>query len=440
MLLFIFIILFSVIVIASGIVCLFLYILRLSDIVTKKNIKKASRLISSNNYQEAQKLLTRIISNKKGSKAGLLLHVHLLRKKRCLKEALTILSYAKRRWPEELQFRLEEGLILLELGQPKEALEAFEVCSPIIKKEADILALSSALYLTGKTKQAYDLVEPLVEHTQNGELLALVGNIFFGQKQFHKSINFYTNAINLGYKTHFLSTQLAHSFRQLGNLAKAEQIFRSLLKKDGDDLDAILGLGACMQERGDFQRALLIYQTSTVWNKKDHRLMREAAICALKTKKYFFAELYLLEVINKMEKNIDPTILARYGFALEKQNKWQEAEQLYLRLIQEYPSYPQGFRALAWMFGVGLTRTISNEDGKNFAYIAANLSNDTISWEIVSACEARLGNFQKAYQIQLLLVNKDKTKPERIRRQQALRSLRKQHPLDEQQVIRSLVA
>lgn len=411
---------------------------RITSSFIQKNIKAASQHISLGNWEEALERLTPLIESGKGGKEVLLLHIQVLRGTHCLKEALAEVLEAARRYPEELLFRMEEGLILSELDRPKEALEAFRVCTPIMRTESDFLALSSVLNRAGYSAQAFELLEPWIKSTQNGELFSLVGDIFFERKQFQQAVHYYLRALKQGYQTHHVTTQLAHAFRRLGNLAESEKIFRKLLEKNRADILATLGLGACMQERGHFQKALLIYQSSGAWEKKDPRLLKEAGLCALRSKKFSYAAFYFRDIIRQTEP--DATLLAYYALALEYQNEWQEAEQVYLKLIQLFPSCPHGYRALAWMFGVGLSQTLSQDQGLNFAHIALKLKNDSVSWEILSACEARMGHFERAYQIQMTLSAQDSGAETRSRRQQALRNLRKQLPLDGQHVIRSLVA
>ena len=41
-----------------------------------------------------------------------------------------------------------------------------------------------------------------------------------------------------------------------------------------------------------------------------------------------------------------------------------------LKLIRLFPNDYQGYRALAWMFGVGLSQTVSQTQGLNYAHIA----------------------------------------------------------------------
>ncbi|MCC5832745.1 MAG: tetratricopeptide repeat protein [Chlamydiales bacterium] len=411
---------------------------RLSSKTIQKNIKAASQHVMLGNWQEASELLPPILASGRGGKEALCLEIQVLRGTRRLREALEKAVEAARLYPEELLFRMEEGLTLLEMERPKEALEAFRVCAPIMRGEGDLLALAAALNRAGHPTQAFDLLEPWIGKTRNGELFALVGETFFERKRFHEAVRFYRQAIELGHKTHQVTTQLAHAYRRLGNLAESEKIFRTLLEKNPADLTATLGLGMCLQERGHFHKALLIYQSSGVWEQKDPGLLKEAGLCALRIKKYGYAEHYLCEVIQKREP--EASLYAHYALALENQNKWQEAEQVYLQLIKLFPSYPHGFRALAWMFGVGISQTLSPEQGINFAHIALKLKNDLTSWEILSACEARVGHYERAYYIQMSLVKKDESREARIRRQQALRNLRKHHPLEGHHVTRSLVA
>ncbi len=404
----------------------------------QKNIKAASQHILLGNWKQAHELLAPLLASGRGGKEATYYSIQVLRGTRCFNEALKMATEAAREFPEELLFRMEEGLTLLEIDRPKEALEAFKVCAPIMRGESDILALASALNQAGHPSQAFDLLEPWIKNTQNGELIALVGETYFERKLFQEAVRYYEHAFELNHKTHQVSIQWGHAFRRLGNLSEAEKIFRTLLEKNRADLKATLGLGLCLQERGHFQKALLIYQSCGAWEQKDPALLQQAGLCALRTQKWAYAEHYLYEVIQNPEP--EAPLLASYAFALENQHKWQEAEQVYLQLLRLFPSYPHGYRALAWMFGVGLSKTLSPEQGVNFAHIGLKLKNDPTSLEVLSACEARVGNFEKAYYIQMSLVKQDESREARARRQQALRNLRKQHPLEGQHVTRSLVA
>lgn len=411
---------------------------RFSPYRLHRMIKTASQYALLENWQEADELLSTILEARHESKEIALLQTQVLRGTNRLNEAFEIVKKASRLYPEELQFRMEEGLILLQMDRPQEALSSFQVCAPIIRAESDVIALASALNRVGNPSQAFELLEPWMKFTHNGPLLALVGEIYFEKKEFHHAITYYEKAIGLGHDRHQVVTQLGTAYRRFGNLAEAERIFRALIEKDPFDIIATLGLGACIQERGHYTKALLIYQTSKVWERKNPHLLKEAGLCALRTGKNGYAESYFSEVMQQTLP--EASLFAYYALALENQNKWQKAEQVYLNFIKLFPSHTQGYRALAWLFGVGLSCTISQEEGLSYAHIALKLKNDSTSWEILSACEARVGNFERAHAIQTTLASQDASKEERSRRQQVLRNLRKHHPLDNQHVARSLVA
>ncbi len=312
---------------------------RLSSKSIQKILNATSQHISLGEWESAKKKLSPLIENGKGAEQALFLHLQILRGTHYLQQALKIATEAARRYPEELLFRLEEGKILLKLGRGKEALAAFNVCSPIMRGESDGFALASALFQSGYPSQCLELIKPWLQTTQNGELLTLAADAFAEKKQFREAIDHYYKAMDRGFKTYQMLLQLGHAFRRLGNLAQSEKIFHKLLEKDSNDIPATLGLGACLQERGHYNKALLIYQSGKAWETRDSLILKQAAICALHAKKYHFAEHYLLEVIGQEEPH--PQTLVYYGYSLESQRKWQEVEQVYLRIIQLFPSHLQ---------------------------------------------------------------------------------------------------
>ncbi|MFZ0566037.1 MAG: tetratricopeptide repeat protein, partial [Chlamydiales bacterium] len=265
----------------------------------QKNLNKVSQHISLEKWAQASKELTPLLEKGKGGKNALLLHAQILRGTNFLDEALKVVTKGAHQYPEELLFRLEEGKILLQLGRAKEALKAFDVCNPIMRGESDGLALASALFHAGFPIPCLELIEPWLYKTQNGELFALAGDAYFEQKAFRKAITSYHQALHLGFKTHKIFIQLGHAYRRLGNLAEGEKIFRQLLEKNPLDVSAALGVGACLQERKHYHKAMLFYQSSEAWEAKDPLLLKQAAICALHTKKYSFAEYYCWELVQK---------------------------------------------------------------------------------------------------------------------------------------------
>ncbi len=433
---------------------------RLSALTIQQTLNKISEHISLEEWDVAASKLIPLLENRKGGRKAALFEIQILRQKKAYNEAYQKVQKAAREFPHDLIFSIEAGKLLLKLGQPQKALEILQKCSAIIRSESDVYAYASALLQSGYPGQAIEMLEPWLAQAMPsipdsteplwsdqsshlpgssgiGKLFSLAAWAHFELKDFAETINYYTKAIDLGFTSHKLLIQLGHAYRRFGNLQKAEELFKSLLEKDSMDIAALLGLGNCLQERGLYQRALLLYQSGKLWEQKDKRLLLQAGICALNIKKYPYAETYFYELL---EIESSPKVLAYLGYALEKQDKWPEAESSYRRVIETNPSDPNGYRALAWMFGVGLSTTLSQDEAINFAHIALNIAPEPLTWEILSACEARIGNFKRAYEIQEALSEGDEDRESRQRRQSALRKLRSEAPLNSSHVVHTLVA
>lgn len=401
----------------------------------QKALKQIAQHISLQEWEKARKCLLSLPDRK--NKEALLCEIEILIGEMRPQEALEIAEEASRLFPEELHFRLLEAQCLLEQNRPEEALAAFQVCAPILRKEYDLLTLASALCRTGYTKEALDILNQLPP-AQNGYRTEIAADAFYTQKNFPEAIAHYKKAIELKRPAHRLYLQIGHAHRRQGHLSEAETCFKALLDNNCQDIDAALGLGACLQERGAHHKAFLIYQTALCYSSRNLKVSHQAAFAALRAKKYDFAEKYLFEVLQN--ERDDPQLYAYYGYSQEMQQKWIEAESSYLRSIERFPAYCPGYRALAWLFGVGLSQRITKEQALHFAHLALKLKNDPLSWEILSAVSARIGEFDQAYQIQQLLAKQDKEPEQKARRQELLRHLRKKLPLGHLHIIRAEVA
>ncbi len=401
--------------------------LLLSPHSIQTQLKKCSAHLSLHEWEEAKKELLPLLKKEKGGKETLLLHIQILRGTNHLEEALKEVSAASKKYPEELLFRLEEGKILVGLKRFQEALETFNVCAPILRTETDLIFYASAHLHSGHPHETLAILDPLLKITQNGEIYSLAADALAEKNLWQEALVLYKNALALGYQKHHIWIQIGHAQRYLGKREEAEKIFRTLLDKDSSDIEATLGLGATLQDRGSFHRALLTYQSVPAWNSQDTRLLKQAALCALHTKKYHFAEKYFKQVVETTPPTAE--VYTLYGYSLECQEKWGEAEAHYLKMIHLFPQFPQGYLSLAWLYGAGVA-SFSSEQGLYFAHCSLKLKNSITAWEVLSACEARKGNFKKAYQIQESLSLSDEDRESRFFRQEALRSLRKNIPFD----------
>jgi tetratricopeptide (TPR) repeat protein len=218
----------------------------------------------------------------------------------------------------------------------------------------------------------------------------------------------------------------------------AEKCFREILEEEKGDVAATLGLGNTFEMVGDIEQALEVYQNGPAWEAGDPHLMRQAGYCAIRTRCYHHAELYFTAA--KERNCISARMLAQLAYSQECQGRYKEAETTFLELIEHFPNHPAGYRGLAWLCGIGRSTILTPSDGIAIARHAIDLLPDHASWELLSACEARAGNFDEAHQIQEQLEAHELDSTDRQRRRNAMRTLRKKQPLEAHLMRRSLVA
>lgn len=359
------------------------------------------------------------------------------RKIKKFEKAFGVLEEALELYPKEKKLLVEKANLLFEMGKFEGALPIFQRNQHLLT-ENDLFNFISTLMRSAKYKIACEMLEKYKNLVHSTRFLALAGDAFLQLERYSTASQFYKEALDKGWINHSVLIKQAHCLKALGKLAEAKKYFRYLLMKDSKDIASCLGLGSCFEQEGQYERALNIYQSSCKWEEKDPRLLCRAGICHNYLGQYEKARSYLLDAVNKGVESAQ--ILTFLGYSLEAQKEWEQAEAWYLRLVEAYPQHPAGYRALAWLFGVGLSTRLSLEDGIKVAYKSIELMPDATSWELLSACEARMGNFDRAHTIQMRLSTEENDKFTRMRRQKAMRTLRNKQPLNEQLVSKVRVA
>ncbi len=404
----------------------------------ERHLNDARRAIAIGDWDAAHRSLLPLLAKSQPLAETAALHARILTSSGRLDEALNSIEKAIDSLPESPALHRERGQILLSMSRPNEALEAFSQCRPNLNDDIGRIDLATALYHVGSAEEAWEELRDYVVGSQNGRLLALAGDCQFQLRNYPLAVTLYQQAQHLGWMNQCTVARAGHSLQQSGQFVEAARHFRQLLEADSCDVVATLGLGTCYEARGLYRRALIIYQIGGAWDCADPRILRQAGICAVYTQQYDYAELYLMQALD--QGCTSPQALAFLGYSLEAQRRWKEAEQIYMRLVEEFPDHPAGYRALAWIYGVGLSQELSQVEGLSVAHRAIELFPDATAWELLSACEARAGNFDRAHHIQEQLSARSSDVPTRRRRRQAMRMLRKGRPLDEQHVIRAQVA
>lgn len=404
-----------------------------SLVPSRRVLRDLQTRLRSDQFALVEKRIRPHLSRKQLPEEALLLYLKALFGLRRFEEALHHLQN-----PASPKLHLEKGRLLLALHRYEEALSSLLEARCLLSTESKQLLLAEAYFGNGKIEACCETLWPHIETSTNGRLFALLGECFYSLKEHKRALHWYERASSFQFHDHQMLVHLAHCYRATDSFEKAETLFRKLLEENPEDALGVMGLGKCYQDRGQFQRALLVYQASPVWQEMHPDLLREAGVCALKTQKVSYALSYFNEVLER--KGPSPSLLSYIGYCHESLGNYTQAESVYVQMVSLYPSHPNGYRALAWLYGVGKCTQITAEEGIGVAKMALQMHADPAAWEILSACEARGGNFRKAHKIQEKLSSECHDHTARRRRQSAMRTLRKQKPLAVEQVSRSLVA
>ncbi|MCH1429645.1 MAG: tetratricopeptide repeat protein [Chlamydiales bacterium] len=415
---------------------------KVSPLKVKDLELKTERLISSGDIKKALRELSpysKTILNSNSSNNKLVyLYLEALIKDDQLSEASALIKEKERLFPHNLKLQQLKAEALIALKDYEAALEVMLKCKPILRNRQQSSKLAELYYQTGNYDKAIEILKDLLKETPHAETLNSLADCYFRNKEFKTAAEYYQQACKKGWTKKQTLNQLAHSLRHTKQYIASIEIFKKILLKDRSCSSSILGLGACLEAIEQYDEALSLYRTSPLWKSRDPLVLRQAGICSLHLKRYRFAEIYLQKSLQQ-----DSAPLQTFLFlasSLEKQAKWQEAESVYFKLVNNFPDHVAGYRGLAWLFGVGLSSNLAPETGISMAKRSLELLNNATSWEILSACEARAGNFSEAHHIQECLSSQSEDKPTRRRRQQAMRALRKKIPLNESLVSHNLVA
>ncbi|MBQ8498804.1 hypothetical protein [Chlamydia sp.] len=383
----------------------------------------------------AEKYLAPILKKRKYRRKYLFKYIRILRELERFEEAEKLLGEAKRLKLSGSYFFLEVAHKAFRHGAYKEAAHAFSLLPSELLEECEVARYTISLVYLGEVDLACRIVEPWIGPLAHQEIYISVGHIHFATKRYAEAIDFYRRARSLGLCPVDVVYNLAHSLRICGHYVDAGMLFRELLSEPIYKDEAMFNIGLCEHKLGNSKKALLIYQNSELWVRGDALMMRYAALAAADQKDYQLAEHCWTLAFRCQSYTEDWNCCVHYGLALCHLKKYSEAEKVYLRVIQKTPDCLVACKALAWLAGVGYATMISAQDGIAYAKRALRIKRSPEVLELLSACEAREGNFDVAYDIQAILAERDTTPQERERRSQILKNLRQKLPIDQQHIV-----
>lgn len=383
----------------------------------------------------AEQQLLPILKKRSYRRQCLFEYMRILRKMQRFEESEKLLAEAKKLGLRGPYFFLEIAYKAYRFGAFKECAQAFASVPQDLFEEEDAAKYASALVRLGDLDAACSLIEPWISPLSHQETFVTMGHIYFTSKRYKDAIDFYNRANALGVCPVEVTYNLAQAYRITSSYAKAGKLFRKLLSNPVYKEEALFNIGLCEQKLGRPGKALLIYQSSDLWSRGDALLMKYAAMAAMDQRDYALAEPCWELALRCSTFAKDYKCGLGYGFSLCRLRKYGDAERVYCNLIQNFPECLTACKALAWLCGVGYATLLGSEEGLMYAKKAVELDHSCETLELLSACEARCGNFDAAYEIQSFLSSRDTSLQEKQRRSQILRILRKKLPLNDHHIV-----
>lgn len=386
-------------------------------------------------WAEAEQKLLPLLKKRYYRRQCLFDYMRILRELGRFDEVDRLLCEAKRSRLCGERFFLELAYKAFRKGAYKECAKAFSLVPHELFEEHAAAKYASALVHLGRLERAFEIIEVWISPTAHQETHFTLGHIYFALKRYQDAITCYSHARTMGPCSSDVVCNLGHAYRICEDYVEAGRCFRELLSEPKYREEALFNIGLCEQKQGRFRKALLIYQSGELWNRGDALLMKHAAMAAKELHDYELSERCWELVFRCSTYAEDYQCGLGYGEVLFRLNKYAEAERVYMKISQRYPECITANQALAWIAGVGYSTCISAEEGILYAKQALQLHHSPAALELLSACEARAGNFDEAYEIQMFLMSQDVTQSQKNRRAQIMRNLRQRLPLDQQHIL-----
>lgn len=326
--------------------------------------------------------------------------------------------------------------LLVESGEAVAALAQFRLLEGKLLEE-DLLEHATALYQTQDYVGCQNLIEEECKKP-SGQVLALLADALYQQKEWMLATDYYQKAENLGWRPLSLIAHKAECLCAIGKLQEAENCLREWLRAQPKNIQAAALLAHSLEAQNKMEGALQILEAFEDDLGENPLANATLGRCYFKLKDYPRATHYLL---NSYELGHDnPSSFALAGISLEKQQLWAHAEKLYCELIEEYPDNFSGYAGIAYLFAIGQSKELGPQRGLEYALRAVELSPSLASWEVLSASYARCSMFEKAHQIQENLMRYAKDESTLAKREEAMRRLKQQKLLPNNLVSRIEVA
>lgn len=215
---------------------------------TRILIKEAEEYLSYERYQDAEKILRKIIENNRANEWVYIQFIRTLRKQRKYPEALTWVKKVEKEISNPISLCIETAAIYTELRKFE---EAEKLCKKIIQ------------------------LEPY-----NYQALVCLGWIYREKGENLKSLKCLEQAVTIDAQDSWGKVELAFTLMKLNELKRAEDLFRELIKTNPQSYASYAHLGLCLKAQGRLIEAANLFRKALELNPEIDWISQELMECS----------------------------------------------------------------------------------------------------------------------------------------------------------------
>ena len=148
-----------------------------------------------------------------------------------------------------------------------------------------------------KFKEALNLIIKIKDHEKNFQLISLKGFIFLNLKEFKKSYEAYSLAINLNNNSFICFDSRAAVLFELGKFSDAISDYKNSLKINNQNFETFENIGKCYSNLGENEKAFEYYNLALNLKKDDKKIIELIAekLTIIKNSKEKFNEISIID-------------------------------------------------------------------------------------------------------------------------------------------------
>jgi YaiO family outer membrane protein len=231
--------------------------LELNDLREQKS--RVHRLLRGKKFGEAEEVAKNLLARDDQNQEVKHLYANVLRINKKLDQAVQVYSELIVKSPKDLDFRLGRARSLLAQKEYEKSRNDFLFVLNL--QEKNFAAKRGLLILSNTIQHEKKLQADREQAMNRRETLTIARNYIKGGR-FELAVDLYRDLLKSDRRNIEIKTYLAGALRMMGNYQEAEELYIQLRKENPENVDILVGQGFLHLNRGDKEKATVNFRTA----------------------------------------------------------------------------------------------------------------------------------------------------------------------------------